>query len=563
MKKTILFLSLAVPVLAQPEFRPLFNGRDLTGWQPVLENAAFGKDPQNLITVHDGAIHMYRNVKHGDLAPFGVIVSDESFSRYHLRFQYRWMGKRFAPRKDAIRDAGLIYHAYQSSRVWPSGIENQVQEGDTGDLIWCNSNGFTWMRPAGEAAPEGQGMPGLLPEHGGILREIGFNYEYIGRFPEYDNYHGWTTVDTIVQADEWAIHKINGRVCTRLRDFKEKGHEAKPLTEGRITLQLEGAEIQYRDIGIRELPEPLRSADKQVTLAARHGDTARESIVITNPGSSPLDATPRILGKDADFFTIEPAEARVEAGESATFQVGFSPLGHGGRYAAGVQFGPEDTGLFVPLSGLGHGDGTEPALQEILDALNIPATVQPGRWIDPKAPRIGDSIHARSFIPAENGRASIVLLAAFPDDDSPALPISLFSEVDPALQPIAAAKPSGVLQNEILTKARSGKLTPDDLTTFSAPDAAFGLCLGEDSSTDFDRKSAIDLRHKARVFPVRRILETKLEDAYLVCFETGGVCDYNDAIYLLANVIPWRIPESRPSEEKRWSIEEIKKALGH
>jgi hypothetical protein len=559
MKNPLLCLSLVVPALAQSEFQPIFNGRDLSGWSPVLENATAGKDPQGMVSVRDGAIHMYQNVKAGDLVPFGVIVSDKSYSRYHLRFQYRWMGKKFSPRNNDIRDAGVIYHAYEFSKVWPKGIEDQVQEGDTGDLIWCDSNGVTWMRPAGQYAPEGQGQPGLLPENGGILREIGFKYDYIGRFPEYDNYEGWTNVDIIAQADEWATHKTNGRVRARLRDFKKP--DGTPLKEGRITLQLEGAEIQYRNVEVKELSEPLKPSLEQIALVAGHGATAETVVTLTNPGSTPLDASPRVIGKDAEFFAIEPASANLAAGATAEFRIRFAPAGFGGRCSAAIQFGTEETGAFVPLNGMGHGNGTEPTLQEIFDTLAIPATVGGGRWQDDKPSRIGDSIHARSFISAKDGKAYLTPLAAFPDDGAAPPALALFTEVDSALKPLGVASPTLGVNSAILAKAQAGTLAPADFQEIAAPDSAFGLSLGDIASTNVDRQSNLKLRYKARVFKANRLLESKLNDAYVVCFETGGLCDYNDAIYLLTNVSAWRIPDSRPQEEKRWTLKEIRKAL--
>lgn len=549
MKPIFICLSLVLPAPAQTGFHPLFNGKDLTGWSPVLENAAPGKDPQGLVTTHDGVVHMYQNVKAGELAPFGFVVSDASFSRYHLRFQYRWGGKKFAPRAGNIRDAGIIYHAYESTRVWPRGIENQVQEGDTGDLIWCDSSGMTWMRPNGQAAPESQGLPGLLPENGGLLREMGLKYEYIGRFPESDNYQGWTNVDIIVQADEWAIHKVNGIVHTRLRDLKKQ--DGTPLAEGRVTLQLEGAEIQYRNVELMELPKPLQASLHQVTLAARHGKTAGGSVTLTNPGAAPLDATPRVIGKDSDFFTVEPAAATLAPGASAEFRVRFAPAGFGGRYCAAIRFGDEDSGALVPVNALGHGDGTEPTLQEIIDTLSVPAIAGTGRWQEDKSPRLGESIHARSFISAKDGNAFITPVAAFPDDDAEIPALSLFTEVDPALKPVGVAAPAIGLNPALVAKAQSGTLATADFHEFATPDSAFGLCLGANSSTDSERPSNLKLRYKARVFKATRVLESKVSDAYLICFETGGLCDYNDAIFLLGNVSPWKIPEPPPQDDKR------------
>jgi hypothetical protein len=560
MKPIFIFLSLGLPVLAQSGFQPIFNGKDLTGWSPVLENAVAGKDPQGMITAHDGVIHMYQNVKEGDLAPFGVIVSDKSYSRYHLRFQYQWVGKKFKPRTRDIRDAGVIYHAYEFSQVWPKGIEDQVQEGDTGDLIWCNSQGLTWMRPTGQYAPEGQGQPGLLPENGGILREIGMKYDYIGRFPEYDNYHGWTYVDIIVQADEWATHKVNGLTHTRLRRLRKP--DDTPLTEGRITLQLEGAEIQYRHVELKELPKPLQPSIHQVALHSTHGKTSTGSLTINNPGTTPLDSTPRIVGKDSSFFTIDPPAASIAPGASAEFRVSFSPAGFGGRYSAAVQFGDEETGAFVTLNALGHGEGTEPTLQEIVDTLSIPTSIGGGRWQEDKWARLGDGIHARSFISAKDGKAFLLPIAAFPDDGAEIPSLSIFDEVDSALKPLNIPKPTLGLNPEAIAKAQTGTLAMSDFSELAAPDAAFGLCLGKNSSTDFERPSELKSRYKARIFKAGRVLDSKLTDTYLICFETGGLNDYNDAIYLLGNVIPWKIAENPPADEKRWNLKEIRKGLG-
>jgi hypothetical protein len=70
------------------------------------------------------------------------------------------------------------------------------------------------------------------------------------------------------------------------------------------------------------------------------------------------------------------------------------------------------------------------------------------------------------------------------------------------------------------------------------------------------------LRYKARIYRASRTLERQFPNSYLICFETGGITDYNDAIYLLGNVAPWTIPARESKEEKRWTLPEIRKALG-
>lgn len=576
MKGFLLTALLAPIAFAESEFRSLFNGKDLSGWSPILQNALPGKDPQGFITVHEGNIHMYKDSPNRSLVPFGVIISDESFSRFHLRFQYKWLDKKFAPRQNSIRDAGLLYHTFEADRVWPKSIENQVQEGDTGDLIWVRSQGLTWMRPAGEHSPDSQGQAGLLPEWGGNLRFFN-NHDYIGRFGELDNYHGWTTVDTIVQADEWAIHKINGKTCVRLRDFKdEKGN---PLTEGRLCLQLEGAEILYRNIEIRTLEAPLGTSHDSILLDALHGQTHSQEITINNPGEAEQWVRAQLTGKDIPFFTITPLAQKIAPGQEATFKVTFAPKGFGGRYSAGIQFGPEDTGAFVTLNAIGYGEETEPKLQEIIDVLGIPARAADGRWLDHKASRIGSSINARTFLPYKGKKFYLASVASFPDEGDLPAALTFFTEADPELQDLSILQPApgfdpnliALLQTPAVEpetvdgaedQPKSPNLFPEPFIEIKAPDSALGLSLGNNSSTDSDRASALKLNYKARIFKASRTIERQFPNSYLICFETGGIPDYNDAIYLLGNAQPWRLPDKNPSkEQKRFTLSEIQKAL--
>ena len=55
MRLPALLLLLSLPALAQDaDFKPLFNGKDLSGWIPV--NVAAGTDGKDTFTVKDGLI---------------------------------------------------------------------------------------------------------------------------------------------------------------------------------------------------------------------------------------------------------------------------------------------------------------------------------------------------------------------------------------------------------------------------------------------------------------------------------------------------------------------------
>jgi hypothetical protein len=67
---------------------------------------------------------------------------------------------------------------------------------------------------------------------------------------------GWNTVEVILRGDQEVIHKINGHEVFRAKNLKQLSSDGKtwsPLTSGRILLQGEYAEVQYRNIAIKPL----------------------------------------------------------------------------------------------------------------------------------------------------------------------------------------------------------------------------------------------------------------------------------------------------------------------
>src|SRR4051794_11638329 len=79
-------------VAARPgrPFEAIFNGRDLDGWYTFLQKHGKDRDPDRVITVEDGAIHLYKHALDGAPVVMGYIATVRDFGDYHLRFQYRW-----------------------------------------------------------------------------------------------------------------------------------------------------------------------------------------------------------------------------------------------------------------------------------------------------------------------------------------------------------------------------------------------------------------------------------------------------------------------------------------
>src|ERR1041385_1849685 len=119
-------------------WKKLFNGKDLDGWHVVIGNAA-RPDTNHLVQIHDGMIHMYKDVEQGSPQPAGYIVTDKEYSNYHLKLEYKWGEKRFGGRAEARRDAGILYHVVGKDGVWPKSVECQIQENDVGDIFTVNT----------------------------------------------------------------------------------------------------------------------------------------------------------------------------------------------------------------------------------------------------------------------------------------------------------------------------------------------------------------------------------------------------------------------------------------
>lgn len=541
-----ILLALGMPFgccLAAGEWQDLFDGKDLTGWSVTLEGMEPGKDPAGLVQVHDGAIHMYRDADPAAKMPFGVVTHEKEFSNFELSFEYRWVGKKFPPRTDALRDAGVIYHVKDASKIWPDGVELQVQEGDTGDLVLIHTGALTWMQPEKDKAPEGQGDPGLLPENGGVPVSFAPEWPYIGRFPVADRLEVWNQVSIRVRGSDYAEHIVNGQ--TRARMIQLINRKNQPLPSGKLCFQLEGAEIAYRAIRVRELTPGLTASQRVVSLSAVAGKPARtQSFILTNRSGSALSPKFKLLGKDAEAFTVTGGpDEELARGANASWTVAFKPPRGAARYSAGIEIGDAAEGTFVILQGIGlaafEGEN-EPPLQRIVHALGIPLDVGGNQLaLDTKATTIGKSIAGGYFKSADGGKIQITPVARFSPPGS--VPIGIFTK--DAEAPVIVGK-----------LADSSPAVPDAHQTLLPPweqgvqmieidpgDKPFGLSMDGHryrSSTDPSRPTKATIPHTARIYPVTSFQGAAVKNTWLVGFEEASNGDYQDAVLMLGNVVP-------------------------
>jgi Domain of Unknown Function (DUF1080) len=234
----------------------LFNGRNLDGWYTFLQQHGKNHDPDHVITIEDGAIHLYKDATDASKVVMGYIGTEKEYGDYHLRVQYRWGTKKFEPRYTLKRDAGLYYHIIGPDAVWPRALQFQIQQTDVGDLIALY--GFavdTWIDPRTRTAQEPTYQE---KEHGGEPRVLGGGkgIAYQKRLPGDFELDGWNTIEVIARGDT-TTHVLNGHIVNQGKNVRlvstDNSGSTRPITRGRIALEIEAAELFFRKIELREL----------------------------------------------------------------------------------------------------------------------------------------------------------------------------------------------------------------------------------------------------------------------------------------------------------------------
>lgn len=260
---------------AETVWRPLFNGRDLTGWEtfmtkpdpswdvPGLKRDAAGKylepigknrDPLKVFNIENVEGHPAIHISGQG---FGVMTTTESFDNFHLRLQVKWGEKKWATKLNSPRDCGLLYYVHGEPgfdhETWPRSIEFQIQEHDMGDLYSLGAQTTVAVRP--EKTANGRtlyhydpaGTPTLITQKPPVGNRA-------VRLEDAEKPNGeWNTLDLICFNGD-SIHIVNGKVVMRLHHAERlDGPAPAPLTAGQISLQTEGAEVFYRDVEIQPI----------------------------------------------------------------------------------------------------------------------------------------------------------------------------------------------------------------------------------------------------------------------------------------------------------------------
>jgi hypothetical protein len=244
--------------------KPLFNGKDLKGWDvyigPVYDSlkqdfagdpVGLNNDPNKVFTVveEDGKPAIRISGEH-----FGGISTQQQFQNYHLRLEFKWGKLKHAPKRSAKRDSGILYHAVGPHAAdwlfWMRSQEFQIQEGDCGDYWGCGGAfaSIPAERRGDDKFTYSPGSPLLT------FRDKGPNGRNCTKRSDAEKTSGeWNTIDLYCYEDT-AVHMVNGEVVMVLYNLRQpEGNGDKPLTNGKIQIQSEGAEVFYRNLEVEQL----------------------------------------------------------------------------------------------------------------------------------------------------------------------------------------------------------------------------------------------------------------------------------------------------------------------
>lgn len=240
---------------------PLFNGKDLTGWDVKIAGYALNDNYQNTFVAEDGMIRVkYDGYKTFD-GRYGHLYYNKPFSHYRIRMEYRFLGDQI-PGGDSwnVRNSGIMLHSEPAwnlgkDQTFPVSLEMQ----------------FLGGLGAGERATGNLCSPGTIVDIDGKLA----NAHCVNSTSK--TYHGdqWVKAEAIVYGDSIVYHLIDDDVVltyTKARvggGFVSASHDFKagkfsntdawmklqntPLKEGYIALQSESHAIDFRNIELLPL----------------------------------------------------------------------------------------------------------------------------------------------------------------------------------------------------------------------------------------------------------------------------------------------------------------------
>ena len=294
----------------------------------------------------------------------------------------------------------------------------------------------------------------------------------------------------------------------------------------------------------------------ETTVNDEGENTVSKTIQIANTGIGELTLSGfTTTGAFADQFTSSVQDSIILGpGESLAYQITYAPdldTSDLGYQEANLTINSNDSinpvtsiGLYA-LKKAGLEGIQEPTLQDVVNVLGFSIDVgwtTLANGTDPTP--IGDEIALGQWKKAQAGPVNLIPVGRY----SPAeeLPFGWYTTTDSL-----STFPIGVLQDSI---ANAQTLNPSLLsgtTSFDPEEASFGIFVESRVFNRFnftqDDLNSGDVKHRARIYPLKDRQGQPLDNQYLIAFEDASNGDYQDYLFVIDNVIPAPADESRPT----------------
>ena len=231
-------------------WKQLFNGKDLSGWQPKITGYALDENYGNTFGVGNGVLKVNYDAYPSFDGKFGHIFYKEKFSYYLLGIEYRFTGAQCKNGPGwAFRNSRVMLHCQAPDTMlqnqdFPISIEAQFLGGNGKDV----STTANLCTPGTNVVMNGK----LFTDHCVSSRS--------------KTYHGdqWIRVELLVLGDSLIKHIIDKTVVLQY-EKPQIGHgnvnnfdssikkDGMLLKEGYISLQSESHPIEFRKVELLDL----------------------------------------------------------------------------------------------------------------------------------------------------------------------------------------------------------------------------------------------------------------------------------------------------------------------
>jgi hypothetical protein len=206
---------------------PLFNGKDLSGWEPDVPAKDTDKSLRDSFIVRNGML-----VSLGE--PKGHLLTKNAYRDYRLEVEYRFPGKP--------GNCGVLVHASRPRalyKMFPQSVEVQMNSGDAGDFWVIQEDIKVKDMETRRPRKEGEKWGGSEGDARRILNLTDGSEKPLGE---------WNAMAIEARGRTIKVW-VNGVVVN-------DGFDA-TADRGRIALQAEGTEVEFRKVQIGPLsPSP-------------------------------------------------------------------------------------------------------------------------------------------------------------------------------------------------------------------------------------------------------------------------------------------------------------------